>query len=297
MRGSKASILKSAIFLVLLLASLGSMIAEEPVGTAQFSQYDGIYLIGGYADIVYFQTIDWSMGSPVLDKLISARQLFKLQFSVKFQLFNEEKSGLFIGYTQKMFWNLMGESSPLLETDYNPELFWRLKTKDNFMEDADFGLFDHVQVGIFHESTGVAGAESRAYDKAYIDLGVGIGEELRLELSGRYSVYFYQVLPHEWYAGETLNIQDTRSNMEFGVSLAFADEMLFFVPQKVTVKGAPGGGYNGFDWTKGYVEAEVSFGSFFGGLSPFAQFFYGYGEGLINQDERVMSLRFGITAR
>jgi outer membrane phospholipase A len=283
------------VYLILSVFLFSTVSAEEPVGTDQFSLYQGIYFIGGYGDLVDVRTIDWiDPLNPVLAETLRARQLFKISFSTKFQFFNEYKSGLFIGYTQVMFWNLLGESAPFVETDYSPELFWSFTTKDNFLDDTDLGFFDHFKLGLKHDSTGVEGADSRGFDRLYAEIGVGAGEGLRLELDAKYYLYLYQFMP-SWYVAETVDIQDYRSNFEFGLKLDFADETPFFLPQTIMVKGAPGGGYNSFDWLHGYVLADVTFGSIFGGLRAYAQFFMGYGEGWVNYDSYSMAARIGIS--
>lgn len=66
----------------------------------------------------------------------------------------------FMGYTQKSFWRLYDDSAPFLEHNFNPELF---------LAYADVWRLDRLQLGLIeHESTGVAFAESRGWNRFYL---------------------------------------------------------------------------------------------------------------------------------
>jgi outer membrane phospholipase A len=94
----------------------------------------------------------------------------KFQFSLKYRVLlpqnPESSSGLYLGYTQKSLWDLWNaeDSSPLLTTDYNPEIFYLHE-----LENMHFLKF--YQVGIEHESNGIGnknGKRSRSWDRFYI---------------------------------------------------------------------------------------------------------------------------------
>jgi phospholipase A1 len=98
----------------------------------------------------------------------------KFQLSLKYRLFNPEKSfakkrswvkGFHFGYTQTSFWDLASDSAPFEDTSYKPELFYitdRLKTKIT----AWNALF--LQAGLRHESNGRGGEFSRSTNIAYL---------------------------------------------------------------------------------------------------------------------------------
>lgn len=272
--------------------------AFDLVGTQKFTAYEPTYLVAGYADLVQNRTFDWlNENTPLLGETLSTRQLFKLGFSVKYQLFSEFRSGLFLAYTQTLFWNLLGESSPFVEANYNPELFWRFQTRDNFANNLDLNLMDHLQIGVSHNSTGVAGPDSRGFDQIYAQIGLGWGEASRFELSFRTLAYFHQFLPPDWYQGETADIQNHRSNYLLQARVQIAPETLFFIPQELRLQAAPGGGAFAWDWSRGYLAAQLSFGTLFGGLSPFVQMHWGSGEGLVAYGQSGLALRLGVRAR
>jgi len=85
------------------------------------------------------------------------------QISLKQQLFGVP---LYFAYTQKSFFDIYdsSESKPFRESDYNPELFYRLKNKEHpeqwWYLGADFG--------IEHESNGRGLPDSRSWNRLYI---------------------------------------------------------------------------------------------------------------------------------
>lgn len=83
------------------------------------------------------------------------------QLSAKVRLFD---MNLYFGYTQKSFWQAFNSSnsSPFRDTDYNPEIFYRIPP----------GLYPlqkmGIDAGIEHESNGQSLPFSRSWNRAYI---------------------------------------------------------------------------------------------------------------------------------
>jgi len=64
------------------------------------------------------------------------------------------------GYTQKALWRLYDTSSPFEENNYNPELYYsRRIDRENWKE---------ITFGIEHESNGLGGADSRSWNRIYL---------------------------------------------------------------------------------------------------------------------------------
>jgi phospholipase A1 len=89
-------------------------------------------------------------------------QLAKLQVSFATSIIELPNfwTHLWMGYTQKSFWDILGQSSPFKEHDFNPELFLEWT--------PDLWKMDSWQVGYEHESNGVAGEDSRSWDRTYV---------------------------------------------------------------------------------------------------------------------------------
>ena len=58
------------------------------------------------------------------------------------------KLGIYLGYTQTMFWGLFEDSGPFKEINFKPELFFRFESGYNFLNDVVIPLFDYFQAGL-----------------------------------------------------------------------------------------------------------------------------------------------------
>ncbi len=84
----------------------------------------------------------------------------KFQLSFKYQLIDQW--GLYIGYSQKSFWDAwdFSHSSPFRETNYNPEIFYDFSAEPLW-------FFSNEQIGVEHESNGRDSAISRSWNRVY----------------------------------------------------------------------------------------------------------------------------------
>jgi phospholipase A1 len=238
---------------------------------------------------------DWTDSlNPILQDTLKSNQLFRLQFSTKFQALSDYKSGLFLGYSQVMFWNLMGESSPISEVNYVPEVFFRFRSQDNFAGDVYLGLLDYVQFGLRHTSNGLASGESRSHNQLYGMLQFVVGTDWKFELNAMAYIFMQDLMPG-FFGDNTENIKEYRSNWRFATNLYLPFREVIFLPQSIKLEFAPGGGARGWDFFRGYAEMEVRFGNIIQGVSPFLQAFIGYGESLIEYEEFGTSLRIGFS--
>ena len=123
----------------------------------------------------------------------------KFQLSLKYRLFNTEKSftkkhpwlkGLHFGYTQTSFWDLASDSAPFEDTSYKPEAFFisdRMVTRIPSLD----GLF--FKTGLRHESNGRGGEFSRSTNTAYIQpifIFYNKGKRTGLKISPKFWLYF-----------------------------------------------------------------------------------------------------------
>ena len=102
----------------------------------------------------------------------------KLQFSFKYALVDPEGDaatrfsflrGIYLGFTQTMFWDLGVESSPFRSIDFKPEIFYRYRTERRLgaIEDAAFNL----QTGLRHLSNGREEPVSRSFKRGLCRTG------------------------------------------------------------------------------------------------------------------------------
>ena len=85
----------------------------------------------------------------------------KFQLSYRIRLWEFSKSwSVFISHTHKAYWAITTEeSAPFREHNFNPEFHFRWKNPESSLP------LKHVQIGFEHESTGVAGPESRSWNR------------------------------------------------------------------------------------------------------------------------------------
>ena len=95
----------------------------------------------------------------------------KFQFSLKFDLWpNHSNHSVYFGYTQKSLWNLYQTSSPFVDSNYNPEIFYGYFKRygDVFWAPGRVTLFiDSARAGLEHESNGRDGTASRGWNRVY----------------------------------------------------------------------------------------------------------------------------------
>ena len=282
-----------SISICLLLSSgLYSQEGESDLQDA-FSAYNPIYFIVGTGDLVKTRLLD---ESSQWGKEIETDQMVKLSFSMKYQFFHQYKTGLYLGFTQDMFWDLFYESSPFSELNYNPDLFLRFESENNFASDLDMGVLDYVQIGTEHKSNGLAGIQSRGFDRVYGQLQLKFGDRSNAVLNAKYYVFYQDFLP-SWYEPEIPDLPEYRSSWEFRTEVNLDLGWAFFLPHTIRITASPGGGANSFDFLKGYQQLDVIFGDVFGGMCPYVQIWNGYGEGLIAYDQYILSIRAGILLR
>ena len=93
------------------------------------------------------------------------------QISAKQRLFG---TNTYFGYTQRSYWQLYNkaESSPFRETNYNPELFYRITPKN--LGWGGWGM----DLGYDHESNGRSQPESRSWNRLFMAAYRPVGKEL-----------------------------------------------------------------------------------------------------------------------
>jgi phospholipase A1 len=148
----------------------------------------------------------------------------KFQISMKFRVLEPNlyvfKYNIFpayVAYTQKSLWNIGQQSGPFEENNYNPEFF--LDYPVNAVIIGRFILRSIVVSLIEHESNGLAGVESRGWNRQYVLLRFGLASKEKLELTNSFlsdKALFYVKLWHAWgYSDEDAYLQSIGSNDTF----------------------------------------------------------------------------------
>lgn len=101
----------------------------------------------------------------------------RFEFGMKFRLFQNEDdfdktSPIYVGYSQKAWWDIAESSAPFREHNYNPEVFWDFREDEIYGREEDAFLLEKIgdyvdRIGVEHQSNGLAGLESRSWDRIY----------------------------------------------------------------------------------------------------------------------------------
>ncbi|WP_419765153.1 MAG: phospholipase A [Arcobacter sp.] len=178
------------------------------------------------------------------------------------------------GYTQKSWWQLYSESSPFRETNYKPEVFVMIPygKKDKTSLKA-------LKFGFLHESNGQAQAKSRSWNRLYA------------QSYFQFSSLFFS--PRIWYRipdGQNDDNPDIEDYLGYG-------DLTFDLPyKKHTFKLLLRNNLKFDDSNKGFAELSWTFPllnskNTFG----YVQLSSGYGDSLIDYNEEVNRISFGIS--
>lgn len=201
------------------------------------------------------------------------RNEIKFQFSMKFSIVENifsEGDSLQFAYTNLSFWQAYNQdvSSPFRETVHEPELFLI------FPNDWEYGGFHNrmIQIGLVHQSNGRSGAESRSWNRIYVNF-----------LFQRDNFYL-SLRP--WYRLDDPGGDDNPDIEKF---LGHAEVRGVYVNGSHTVSLMVRNNLKGNNY--GALELNWSF-PMSRRVRWFVQYFNGYGESLIDYNARVN--RFGI---
>ncbi|MCX7025084.1 MAG: phospholipase A [Spirochaetes bacterium] len=250
---------------------------ESDFTSPGFTSYKPVYFIFG-------------LGSEYSDDLV------KVNFSMKYDPLPDLKTGLYLAFTQTMFWDFFGESGPFKEINFNPELFLRFESGYNFLDDVRIPGFDFIQAGWEHRSNGQDGVTSKGWDRAYGQLQLGVGTAFFVKAGAKY--FRYLDVPE--FEGRFLSLRDNpdieeyTSNFEFQLMVGFEDMPVFFIPQKLVISAGPGGGRNALDFSKGWQQADIFFGRLVGNMRLYAQVWNGYGQSVLDYNKQSLSGHVGI---
>jgi len=198
------------------------------------------------------------------------------QVSIKFpvwrNMFNT-KTHLFAAYTNRSFWQVFDhdDSSPFRATDHEPELWLSHRTKWKLL-----GLTNRlVQAGIVHQSNGRSGDLSRSWNRVYANLIFERGH------------FYFGLKP--WLRIQEDSDDDDNPDIE--------DYMGYFEFQGIYHRNDNNLGLFFRNTLKenyrGAVQLDWSF-PVHNQLRGYVQYFYGYGESLIDYNNKVNKLGIGI---
>jgi outer membrane phospholipase A len=217
----------------------------------------------------------------------------KFQISAKYNVFYPSSTGIYFAYTQRSKWALGQEpSSPFKESNYMPEVFYKLESKNNIFGNIDLKLIDYIQLSpIYHCSNGRDGEESRSMNTSYGQIQISVGEKYNFGINAKY-FRWYQKKELEKYLG----------HYETDIFFKFKSTNIFLLDKEelhFKFGGYEKADYNSWDNEKktyGWYTVEGRFRIFTTIIQPqiFIQYYNGYAQWLINYYEKEKSLRIGL---
>lgn len=212
----------------------------------------------------------------------------KFQLSLKYSIFYPSRLGIFAAYTQKSWWKTHDKSSPFYESNYQPEAFVRFESKNNMLGNLNLGIIDYIQVApIYHCSNGQEGIDNRSMNTYYGEIQLSIGKVYNIGAAGKVFGYYNT-------AKENKDIDNYIGHYEADCFFKLKSASTFFLDkEELHVKF---GGY-GEDNTKGWYCIEASVRLVTSIIQPrlFIQYYNGYGEWLVNYNQKEESLRVGLS--
>ncbi len=177
-------------------------------------------------------------------------------------------ANLYLYGTVRAFWNAYDDASPFREHNYTPGLFWQYK---NF------------RIGFEHESNGLGGEEKRRWNRIYLE---GWMEWQKVKLQGK----LWYVPP--WHLENNRDIGEYMGNGELSLLVAPFNKKWLNLEVRIrkgtTTKVFRGALELGMVLRLGnssWVLAEHE------GL--YIQYFYGYGQSLLDYKKKIKALRVG----
>lgn len=213
----------------------------------------------------------------------------KFQFSFKYHLFTGGEgfakrwpilSGLYFAYTQTSFWDLGAPSKPFTDSSFRPELFYRhhLTNLGHSFRDADLDL----QLGIFHESNGKSGEDSRSLNAVYVKPTVTIPLKHHLVLT-----LAVQAWQYVGSLSDNPNIGDYRGHASLFASIGNPEGFML----SSELRGGITSGKGNVRVDASYPLNALSFSNL--DLYLYVQLYSGYGEDLLDYDKKDTQVRIG----
>jgi phospholipase A1 len=214
------------------------------------------------------------------------------QLSAKLQLFN---SRFYVAYSQIAFWQFYNspESSPFRETNYNPEIFYRISPSNSSLKNWGADL------GIEHTSNGKSEPDSRSWNRLY---GAAHYRKIGLLL---YMKAWYRLKEDECPIGpDGLELEPCRDDSGYDDNPDIVDFMGYTElhlryrwmrgkrphEMHLMTRGNLATG-------KGAVALDYSYPTGTKDLHWFGRIWHGYGENLIDHDRSITRVGAGLVLR
>ena len=248
-------------------------------GTFRFTFYRPNYILPGvWSSNVNDAPSTPTQPAPVLPEPLDNTEV-EFQLSFKLKLWENMFGGtsdLWLGYTQKSFWQVYNEdlSRPFRETNYEPELIWTMPTDYTIL-----GLRGRLlALGLVHQSNGRGDPLSRSWNRVYAMAALERGP------------FVLQIKP--WYRidgnpdkDDNPDIVDYVGSVEFLAFYKWHEQFTSTLRLRTTFNSLP-------SW--GSAQLDLRF-PIVADLRGYLQFFSGYGESMIDYNFRKTAVGLGVS--
>ena len=192
-----------SVICVTLLLTVSSSFARGEFDRT--SPYKGMYAIASFNPVIGIKTI----------------KTIKIRLSFRYMINDGVDFDFFFGFTLRSFWAIDQGSHPFKELVFNPEAWFQWSARD--VEDTEWRL------GIEHESNGLAGSDSRGWNKIYVE-----GSDGWLSGSGdwssRYAVKLWRAFMVSGSTGHMVKNQGVIGNYGYDATADLVEEGNTSVP-------------------------------------------------------------------
>jgi phospholipase A1/A2 len=248
-------------------------------GTFRFTFYRPNYILPiAWSSSVNNAPSSPTQPAPVLPgPLDNTETEFQLSFKLKlWQNMFGGTSDLWLGYTQKSYWQVYNEdlSRAFRETNYEPELIWSVPTDYTIL-----GLRGRLlALGLVHQSNGRGDPLSRSWNRVYAMAALERGP------------FVLQIKP--WYridnnpgTDDNPDIVDYIGSVEFLAFYKWLDQFTSTLRLRTTFSSSP-------SW--GSAQLDLRF-PIVADLRGYLQVFSGYGESMIDYNFRKTAVGLGVS--
>ncbi|MDK8465633.1 phospholipase A [Marinobacter sp. SS13-12] len=200
----------------------------------------------------------------------------KYQISFKVPLLTgwlDNRTTLWFGYTQRSFWQVFNtdDSAPFRETNFEPEIFLR----QSLNYDIGPGTLNGVTLGLNHESNGQSEPRSRSWN--------------RIMGSAAYSYNRWLFMVQPWYRlpdseDDNADIERYLGHANYLAIYKWSEDRTLSLTLQNNLRS---------DNNKTSIELGYSF-PMGDTVKGYVQYFNGYGESLIDYNERIQRIGIGI---
>jgi phospholipase A1 len=126
--------------------TIGQEKVDDKDDESPFFLYKDTYLLLGYTN-----------------SALNKDMAFKFQISAKFRM---PIQGIYVAYTQRSFMDVLEDSAPFTDHNFEPEVYYIYSFSDKFIER---NWLRSIQLGYRHGSNGLNGPTSRSWERIYLE--------------------------------------------------------------------------------------------------------------------------------